>query len=124
MKPGQRANISLEDGKAVCYAICTPGELCVTAISDQEYSEKAAFAALYELAMDFIATYKANPEVIGAKVDLSITYKGIETILAKWQKPEESMHFLVYSSIDDKLLLIEKELQSVTELLPQLKELN
>ena len=94
MKPGQRSSIALEDGKAMCYAICTPGELCVTAIADPEYGERPAFAVLYELAMDFINNYKGNAAVMNAKTDLNLEYKGIENLLAKWQKPLESMYEL------------------------------
>lgn len=90
MKPGQRSCITLEGGKALCYAICTPGAMCVTAVTDPEYTERVAFAALYELAMDFIKTYKSDPAVTGAKADLNLEYKTIETLLVKWQKPEES----------------------------------
>eukprot|EP00831_Metopus_contortus_P003317 TRINITY_DN1122_c0_g1_i3.p1 TRINITY_DN1122_c0_g1~~TRINITY_DN1122_c0_g1_i3.p1 ORF type:complete len:163 (-),score=60.70 TRINITY_DN1122_c0_g1_i3:211-699(-) len=86
---------------------CTPGQLCVTAITDPEYPERVAFGMLYELAMDFINTYKSNPSVVSAKADLKLPYKNIEVMLNKWQKPEEN----------DKLLVIEKELQSVTELM-------
>jgi len=106
----------MEEGKALCYAICTPGELCVTAITDQDYNERVAFAALYELTMDFINTYKGNPLVLSPKADMNLEYKGVETLLAKWQKPEDSIkEFCIF--LDDKLLVIEKELQSVTELM-------
>ena len=92
MKPGQRGCVKLEDGKALCYVICTPGELCVTAITDPDYTERVAFAALYELAMDFISTYKTDPAVTSAKADLNLSYKGIDKLLEKWQKPEESIY--------------------------------
>ncbi len=91
MKPGQRICIALEEGKALCYAICTPGELCVTAVTDPEYGERPAFAALYELAMDFINKYKGNAAVMNPKADLNLDYKGAEALLTKWQKPEDSI---------------------------------
>eukprot|EP00826_Nyctotherus_ovalis_P022792 TRINITY_DN175_c0_g1_i5.p2 TRINITY_DN175_c0_g1~~TRINITY_DN175_c0_g1_i5.p2 ORF type:complete len:203 (-),score=70.98 TRINITY_DN175_c0_g1_i5:80-688(-) len=107
MKPGQRGCIDLEEGKAKCYALCTPDKLCVTAVTDTEYPERAAFGVLYELSLDFIKTFKGNPAVISPKDDLKLEYKKIEEFLAKWQKPEEN----------DKLIVIEKELQSVTEMM-------
>ncbi len=112
MKPGQRACIRLEGGKTLCYAICTPGQVCVTAITDLEYPERAAFAALYDLAMDFIRTYKSDPKVLGASADLRLEYKGLQERLVKWQKPEEN----------DKLLAIEKELQETTDIMRQALE--
>ena len=90
MKPGQRGCIDVEDGKIKCYSICTPDKLCVTAVTDPEYPERAAFGVLYELAMDFVKTFKGNPAVVNPKGDLKLEYKRIDELLTKWQKPEES----------------------------------
>ncbi len=91
MKPGQRCHISLEENKGLCYCICTPGQLCVSAITDPEYPERVAFALLYDLATDFVKTFQSNPAVATAKQDISLPYQGLEELLAKWQKPEESI---------------------------------
>ena len=90
MTPGKRSSIDLEDKKFKCYAICTPDKLCVTAITGPEYPERAAFGVLYELFMDFVNTYKTNPSVMNAKADLNLSYKKIDELLVKWQKPEDS----------------------------------
>ena len=92
MTPGKRSSIDLEGNKFKCYAICTPDKLCVTAITDPEYPERAAFGVLYELFMDFVNTYKSNPAVMNATVDNELKYKKIEELLARWQKPEDSKY--------------------------------
>jgi hypothetical protein len=90
IKPNERQRVELEENKGVCYAYCTAGHLCLTAVTDAEYPERAGFGILYELGQNFIETFKTHPEVMAIKADTQLSYPGINALLVKWQKPEDS----------------------------------
>ena len=59
--PGSKASVNLEDNVGVCYCWTTKDKISATAITDNEYPEKAAFILLNNLLMDFREYFAANP---------------------------------------------------------------
>lgn len=59
--PGNKASVSLENNVGICYCWTTKDGLSATAITDNEYPEKAAFILLNTLLMDFRESMAANP---------------------------------------------------------------
>ena len=106
--PGNKASVSLENNVGVCYCWTTKDGLSATAITDNDYPEKAAFILLNNLIMDFREYFSGNPEVYeNAQADANLKYENLEVFLKKWQDPTEA----------DKLLKIEKELHEVKEII-------
>ncbi len=106
--PGNKASVNLENNVGVCYCYTTKDGLSATAITDNEYPEKAAFILLNNLLMDFRETFAANPRLYEeAKGDVNLKYENLEIFLKKWQDPTEA----------DKLLKIEKELNEVKDII-------
>ncbi len=106
--PGNKASVSLENNVGVCYCWTTKDGLSATAMTDNEYPEKAAFILLNNLLMDFRETFASDPRVYEeAKSDINLKYENLEIFLKKWQDPTEA----------DKLLKIEKELHEVKEII-------
>ena len=106
--PGNKASVNLENNVGVCYCYTTKDGLTATAITDNEYPEKAAFILLNNLIMDFRETFAANSRVYeDAKQDAGLKFENLEIFLKKWQDPTEA----------DKLLKIEKELNEVKDII-------
>lgn len=107
--PGNKASVSLENNVGVCYCWTTKDGLSATAITDNEYPERAAFILLNNLLMDFRETFADRPEVYEESKggDNTLRYENLEVFLRKWQDPTEA----------DKLLKIEKELHEVKEII-------
>jgi hypothetical protein len=55
--PGNKAKVSLENNVGNCFCYTSINRLSFTAITDTEYSERAAFIMLNQLAMDFAETF-------------------------------------------------------------------
>ena len=51
--PGNKAQVALENNIGNCYCWTTKDGLSATAITDNEYPERAAFILLNQLIMDF-----------------------------------------------------------------------
>ena len=106
--PGNKASVNLENNVGVCYCYTTKDGLTATAITDNEYPEKAAFILLNNLLMDFRETFAANSRLYEeATHDAGLKYENLEIFLKKWQDPTEA----------DKLLKIEKELNEVKDII-------
>ena len=116
MAPGRKGYFALEDNKAICYAVCAPSGISVTAITDKEYPERSAYNALYELVMDFEKEFGDKPVVTGATKDIALPYKTIGTLLKKWQNPKQCMTFYLIN-VGDKLYMIEIELRELEEIM-------
>jgi synaptobrevin family protein YKT6 len=83
--PGNKASVSLENNVGVCYCWTTKDGLSATAVTDNEYPEKAAFILLNTLLMDFRESMASNPSVYeNATSDLNIKYENMEVFLKKW----------------------------------------
>lgn len=61
--PGNRASVSLENNIGFCFCWTTKDGLSATAITDNEYPEKAAFILINNLLMEFREKYSADPSV-------------------------------------------------------------
>ena len=107
--PGNKASVSLENNVGVCYCWTTKDGISATAITDNEYPEKAAFIMLNNLIMDFRETFANDPNVFEESKGepAQVRYENLEIFLKKWQDPTEA----------DKLLKIEKELHEVKEII-------
>ena len=83
--PGNKASVSLENNVGICYCWTTKDGLTATAITDNEYHEKAAFILLNNLIMDFREYFAANPYVYeNATTDANLKYENLEVFLKKW----------------------------------------
>ena len=83
--PGNKASVSLENDVGICYCWTTKDGLSATAITDNQYPEKAAFILLNNLLMDFRETFAADPSVYeNATSDLNLKYENMEVFLKKW----------------------------------------
>lgn len=83
--PGNKATISLENNIGFCYCWTTKDGLSATAITDNEYPEKAAFILLNNLLMDFRETFADNPSIYeNATEDGTVKYENLEVFLKKW----------------------------------------
>ena len=70
-----------------------------------EYPEKAAMMLLTKLIMDFREKHK--DAIASATKDIQVKFPEMEQMLKAWQNPAEA----------DKLLMVEKELEKVTEIM-------
>ena len=83
--PGNKASVNLENNVGVCYCYTTKDGLSATAITDNEYPEKAAFILLNNLLMDFRETFAANPKLYEEPAaDVNLKYENLEIFLKKW----------------------------------------
>ena len=106
--PGNKASVSLENNVGICYCWTTKDGISATAITDNDYPEKAAFLLLNNLIMDFREYFSGNPQAYElCTVENSVKYGNLEAFLKKWQDPTEA----------DKLLKIEKELNEVKDII-------
>ena len=105
--PGNKAQVALENNIGNCYCWTTKDGLSATAITDNEYPERAAFILLNQLIMDFRENFPDLGAFDAVKTDTQIKYENMEIFLKKWQDPTEA----------DKLMKIEKELLEVKEII-------
>jgi synaptobrevin family protein YKT6 len=61
--PGNKASVALENNVGVCYCWTTKDGISATAMTDNDYPEKAAFIMLNNLIMDFRETFANDPSV-------------------------------------------------------------
>lgn len=105
IEPGFRASVTLEENIGQCFCWTTQDGLSATAITDMEYPEKAAMMLLTKLIMDFREKHK--DAIASATKDIQVKFPEMEQMLKAWQNPAEA----------DKLLMVEKELEKVTEIM-------
>ena len=83
--PGNKAAVSLEQNVGICYCWTTKDGLSATAVTDNEYPERAAFILLNNLLMDFRETFADNPSVYeNPREGASLKYDNLEVFLKKW----------------------------------------
>lgn len=99
--PGNQASITLEQGIGVCHCWTSQDGISVTAMTDAEYPEKAAYSLLNKIIMEFREKHGKGIDKVTA--DTPIAFPSLEAYLRDWQNPHEA----------DKLLKIEKELFEV-----------
>uniref|UniRef100_A0A7S3CQ28 Synaptobrevin-like protein n=1 Tax=Strombidium rassoulzadegani TaxID=1082188 RepID=A0A7S3CQ28_9SPIT len=112
VEPGNKTTTSLDQNIGQCHCWTTADGISATAITDNEYPERAAYLLLNNLILDFRDYFAADPSVYeNAVCDLSgkLPYPNIKDFLQKWQNPQEA----------DKLLKAEKELFEVKEIMHQ-----
>ena len=110
--PGNMASTSLEQDMGVCHCFCTHDGISATAVTDNEYPERAAYILLNSLILDFRDYFSADPSVYeNAVTDINkqLPYPNLADFLKKWQDPAEA----------DKLMKVEKELFEVKEVMHQ-----
>ena len=101
INPGHQASISLEQGVGICHCWTAHDGITATAMTDAEYPEKAAYALLNKVILEFREAYGKSLAKITA--DTQLQFPALEALLKEWQNPHEA----------DKLLKIEKELFEV-----------
>lgn len=99
--PGNQQSIQLEQGIGFCHTWTTTDLISVTAMTDPEYPEKAAFLLINKVIMEFREQHGKGLDMISK--DTEIKFPPLEAFLKDWQNPHEA----------DKLLKIEKELCEV-----------
>ena len=85
--PGNKSACSLENDAAKCYCYTTADGISATAITDNEYQEKAAFILLSNIILDFRDFFSADPSVYEDAVtdlDGKIGYPNMDGFLKKW----------------------------------------
>ena len=83
--PGNKAKVALENNIGYCYCWTTMDGLTATAITDNDYPEKAAFILLNNLLMDFREHFASNPSVYeNVTQDANLQYESLEVFLKKW----------------------------------------
>ena len=110
--PGNKSTCALEQNIGNCHCYTTADGISATAITDNEYPEKAAFLLLNELILDFREYFSADPSVYeNAVTDLNgkLGYPNAEGFLKKWQNPHEA----------DALMKVEKDLNEVKDIMHQ-----
>ena len=71
----------------VCHCWTTHDEISATAITDNEYPEKAAFILLNNLILDFREYFSGDPTVYEnavADINKQLPYPNISDFLKKW----------------------------------------
>ena len=107
---GNKASISLENNVGKCHCWVTLDGIAATAITDNEYDERAAYTLLNKLIMEFRDQFQPTgilDQTLTA--DHPVQFAQLEVYLREWQNPLEA----------DKLLRIEHELQEVQEVVHQ-----
>ena len=97
-----------EIGKCHCWT--TADGISATAITDNEYPERAAYILLNNLILDFREYFANDPSVYeDAVADLNgkLPYPNISEFMKTWQNPHEA----------DKIMKVEKELFEVKEIM-------
>ena len=107
---GNKASITLENDVGKCHCWVTQDGIAATAITDNEYPERAAYTLLNKLIMEFRDTFQPQGLLDrDLTEDHPVEFERIETYLREWQNPHEA----------DKLLRIERELQDVQDIVHQ-----
>ena len=107
---GNKASISLENNVGKCHCWVTLDGIAATALTDNEYDERAAYTLLNKLIMEFRDTF--SPTGIldqPLTADHPVQFPKLDDYLREWQNPMEA----------DKLLRIERELQEVQDIVHQ-----
>ena len=95
-----------------CHCWTTSDGISATAITDNEYPEKAAYILLNNIILDFREYFAADPGMYeNAVKDMVgiLPYPNLAEFLKKWQDPSEA----------DKLMKVEKDLFEVKEIMHQ-----
>ena len=104
---GNKASISLENNVGKCHCWVTLDGIAATALTDNEYDERAAYTLLNKLIMEFRDTFQPTG-ILDRELtaDHPLQFANLEIYLREWQNPHEA----------DKLLRIERELQEVQDI--------
>eukprot|EP00806_Schmidingerella_arcuata_P002835 Macronucleus_3568.p1 GENE.Macronucleus_3568~~Macronucleus_3568.p1 ORF type:complete len:205 (+),score=59.37 Macronucleus_3568:1-615(+) len=104
---GSKASITLENDVGKCHCFVSLDGIAATAMTDNEYDERAAATLLNKLIMEFREAFQPSGffdrEI---NEDTLVTFPRLAAILQEWQNPMEA----------DKLLRIERELQEVQDI--------
>mgnify|MGYP001572691671 CR=1 FL=1 len=82
--PGNKASVALENNAATCYCWTTKDGLSATAITDNEYPERASFILLNTLIMDFRECFPDSSVFDGITNDNQVRYENLPIFLRKW----------------------------------------
>ena len=104
---GNKASITLENNVGKCHCWVTLDGIAATALTDNEYDERAAYTLLNKLIMEFRETFQPTG-ILDQELtaDHPLNFAKLEVYLREWQNPLEA----------DKLLRVEKELQDVQDI--------
>ena len=101
---GSKASITLENDVGKCHCWVTQDGIAATAMTDNEYDERAAYTLLNKIILDFREQHQSSGILdTPLSADKAVKFPAMEVYLRDWQNPTEA----------DKLLKIEKELQEV-----------
>ena len=104
---GNKASITLENDVGVCHCWVTQDGIAATAMTDNEYPERAAYTLLNKLIMEFRDQFQSAGVLDQDPIEKKpLKFPQMEIFLRDWQNPHEA----------DKLLKIEKELEEVSEI--------
>ena len=87
IEPGNKSTTSLENNLGKCHVWTTADGISATAITDNEYPERAAYMLLNNLILDFRDYFSADPSVYeNAVADMQgkLPYPNIKEFLKKW----------------------------------------
>mmetsp|Transcript_102823 Transcript_102823/g.142205 ORF Transcript_102823/g.142205 Transcript_102823/m.142205 type:complete len:170 (+) Transcript_102823:127-636(+) len=104
--PGNKASIGLENNIGMCFCWTTKDEISVTAMTDNDYPENAAFILINNIIMQFRDAFGKNGTLDSINRDTDLKWGELEVFHKNWQNPHEA----------DKLMKIEKELFEVKEI--------
>jgi len=93
-----------------CHCFTTLDGISATAITSNDYPEKAVFNLLNQLILDFRDYHASNPSVYenaDKDIDSLLEYPNLEEFFKNWQDPTEA----------DKMMKIEKGLFETHEIM-------
>ena len=101
---GSKASITLENDVGKCHCWVSLDGIAATAMTDNEYDERAAATLLNKLIMEFREAFQATGLLSrDLTEDSPVNFPRLAPFMAEWANPLEA----------DKLLRIEHELQEV-----------
>ena len=104
---GNKASITLENDVGVCHCWVTQDGIAATAMTDNEYPERAAYTLLNKLIMEFRDAFEKQGILKSEPIpNKPLKFPAMELFLRDWQNPHEA----------DKLLKLEKEVEEVSQI--------
>ena len=102
--PGDRTAVHLENDQGICYVAIHPNKFAVTVVCDTEYPQRVAFSLIAEIMNQF---FTSGIQWENATKDTDLRFAPLEQFLKDYQNPASA----------DKLMRIESELNSITEIM-------
>ena len=102
--PGDRAAVQLENNQGICYVAIHPNTFAITVVCDPEYPERVAFSLIAEIMNQF---FVSGLQWENLTKDTELKFPLLEKYLKDYQNPAEA----------DKLMKIESELNSITDIM-------